>query len=213
VSPSEKFCRICGTPVQAGVGSNNVNSNNQGMPNYPNVSQLPQQQYYAPAPQKKSHAKGIAIGASAAVVLIVAAVILFTVILVPKPVDVANKFIDSINNKDIKGAVSCMDPKYELIYNGANALLSNISGVNMSDFADLLPALGGMNIDGNTFDYKINIKDVLSEDVNGDNATVKVALSLEVNNGGDIQKQDAEATIMMRKFSGKGWRIVNVLGL
>ena len=35
----------------------------------------------------------------------------------PKPIDTVVTFFDSINNKDINTAVSCLEPKYQRLFN------------------------------------------------------------------------------------------------
>jgi hypothetical protein len=161
----------------------------------------------APVQKKKGHGTAITLGVLAAVVLLIAGFFIYKSATAPKPQDIVNKFVDSINTMDINTAVSCMDPKYELIIKGVSGLMSKVAGVDSSELLNSIPVLAEMQGSyGGVGKFKLNIVRVISENINGDNATVRVEMKFE---NADGTSENEEGTIYLKNFSGKGWRITN----
>lgn len=224
---NDKFCRGCGAPVNSGQSNSgsagtSAQSQTQGMgtgvPGGMHPAGNAPQEYVRTADtgtagtvSKASKGK-ILIASIAAVAVVAVGIILYSVLVVPQPKDVVNKFVNAINGKNINDAISCMDPKYELMYKGLSGALSGLTGgVQVSDLADLVPGMFDMfnQYGGGAMNYSLKIINVESEDISGDSATIRVNLEAKVTDtSGQSQVNDGEAVFTLQKFS-QGWRIVN----
>ncbi|MBP8707200.1 MAG: hypothetical protein KBH94_00575 [Caldisericia bacterium] len=138
----------------------------------------------------------------------------------PKPIDTVVTFFDSINNKDINTAVSCLEPKYQRLFNLTNKIIGAITGVNLSDILDLAPFLSFLA------DYfpeikedpelpiwvKFEIIEVITQSIDGKEATIIVKVrGSEVNFITEeiLNSEIAIVSFNLKNYSNDGWKIVN----
>jgi carbon monoxide dehydrogenase subunit G len=146
------------------------------------------------------------------VAIVAAGGILFNMFFVEKPIDVVDKLINAINEKDINTAMSCMDPAEEKLYKAGSSILSGFIGVNLTDVADLLPGLFKyMQSSGDMkADLKLEVTDVVSQEISGDDATVVVRVkALSTDENGRASDDAGEAKFWLHKFNA-GWRITKL---
>ncbi len=129
---------------------------------------------------------------------------------VVKPVDVVEKFIRAVNEKDINTAVTCLDPKYEKAYNSTNNILGAFIGVSIKDVADLLPMFFDFakSKDSSVQDLYIKLVRVVSEETT-DN-TAKIAVALEASDGPKGRLLGSGINVFYLSKFNSGWRIVDI---
>ncbi|MFA6001073.1 MAG: hypothetical protein WC828_03055 [Thermoleophilia bacterium] len=144
------------------------------------------------------------------VVALVASVSIYHFVLAePKPVDTVNKFVNAVNEKDINTAVSCLDPKYEKAYNATSGIIGGLTGVELTDIADLFPAL--ISISGTKADLQMKIVNVESETVQGEYTMLKTQVEARgTDENGRVTSEQGPVTFKMKKFND-GWRIVDMI--
>lgn len=141
--------------------------------------------------------------------IVAAGIILYNMFFVTKPLDVVYKFFNALNEKDINTAMTCVDPKYEKMYNATSNILESFIGVSIRDVADLFPALleFAKYESGDTSDIRFEIKRVVSEDIAGDRATVVIDVEVQDETGQTVD--GGLGTVYLQKFN-EGWRIVDL---
>lgn len=214
LAPGDRFCRGCGRQVEPdnSAPASPVTINPVTPMNY---TAQPPQQLPGDAPKvRKKHTTGIIIGISGVLALVVAGVILFSTVFAPKPVDIVNKCVKAVNDMDIKAALSCVDPRYETIANGMNNVVSTFTGIDAFSMASMLPffsEFAGSDM-GSIKDFKVSVNSILSNEEDGDNASVRASLKVSASTANSgINSQNLEVTFVLKKFAGKGWRIVNLI--
>lgn len=142
--------------------------------------------------------------------IVAAGIILYNMFFVVKPIDIVEKFIKAVNEKDINMAISCFDPKYEKAYNATSNILESFIGVNMKDVADLFPMLFDFakSEDPSVQDLYIKVVRVISEETT-DN-TAKVVVALEARDGPNGKLLDSGASVFYLSRFNSGWRIVDI---
>lgn len=145
------------------------------------------------------------------IALAAAGFLVFNTFLAEKPAKTVYKFIEAINNKDINTAMECMDPKDEKLYYAASKIAGEFLGVNPTDIADLLPGTIELLQDSGEMkaDLQMEITDIVSQEVNGDYATVVTHIKgISTDENGQVTRDEGQATFKLQKFD-VGWRIVN----
>lgn len=127
-----------------------------------------------------------------------------------KPVNVVYKLVNGINEKDIQSIVECLDPKQEMTYKGVSAIISKVIGYDMSDIVNLVPFLFDiMSNQGHYSNLHVNIIEITSEEINGNNAVITAFVELEITDkDNNIRKETGTEVFHLKKFS-KGWRVVD----
>ncbi|NPV26075.1 MAG: zinc-ribbon domain-containing protein [Firmicutes bacterium] len=150
---------------------------------------------------------------SIVVAIVIAGIILYNMFFVVKPIDVVEKFIKAINEKDINTAVSCFDPKYEKAYTATSNILGTFIGVSIKDVADLFPMLFDFakSKDPSVQDLYIKVVRVVSEETT-DN-TAKVVVALEASDGPKGKLLDSGTSVFYLSKFNSGWRIVDIKDL
>lgn len=175
VQEGEKFCSVCGTA--AGI-SGSVSSETGTQPQYSGAYS------YQASPVRPSSSgpnmgrKNLIIIAAVALLVIVGVFLMVKALSPEKPSDVVKKFANSINKKDVGTMLSCVSPE------------------KVSEFdADALSGLMSNNVN-------INITQVVSEVINGDDAFVIAQAFIlgEDNNGG------GQVKFALKKIGGS-WKI------
>lgn len=214
----DRFCKGCGKPIggftetNAEVGSMNRDGAPMGapIPAYSSSTFVPNTQSSIAYPKHKKNVKAVWISIFTAVGLAIAGYMLYFLLLAPKPMDIVNKFVGALSNKDIKTAVSCLDPKYEKLYKGLNGILSNVTGMSIDDVVQALPALSQFS--GGKTDFNVYITDIVSQNTDGNSATVRVRLEMKnpaMQGQSDIAP--AELTFILNRSLFDGWRITSFL--
>jgi uncharacterized membrane protein YvbJ len=129
--------------------------------------------------------KSITIIAAAAAVVVIAVVLIIVLSGGGKPSDTVKRFADAINSKNVSQMLSCVDS-------------ATAQEFNMSVFMELTQS-----------DVKINISNIISENVEGDNATVIANIVLTRTLDGSPETDTEVATFILKKIEGQ-WKIVNV---
>lgn len=137
----------------------------------------------------------------------------------PKPIDTVSTFIESVNSKDIDTTFSCLDPKFQVLYNLANKFVNNIMGVNISDFLNLVPFMSFVNQyfpelekDSELPNWiKLEILDVIDQSTYENDATVKLRIRVsEVDfTTGEVLNSDVAIMNFVLKYYPNGWKIVD----
>jgi hypothetical protein len=138
----------------------------------------------------------------------------------PKPIDTLETFIDSVNNKDIDTTFSCLDPKYQILYNLANKFTNNIMGVNISDFLNLVPFMSFVNQyfpelgdDSELPNWiKLEILDLIDESISENDANVKLKIrfsEVDFTTGEILNSDVAVMNFELKYYPNSGWKIVN----
>jgi len=151
-------------------------------------------------------------GVTTFIAIISAGFIIYFMFFAPRPVNTVKKFINALNNKDMNTLITCMDPKYEKLYNGAGNIFSKfIGGINVKDVMDMFPAIYDLSKQGgNSADIHVEIKSVVSQQINGDNAVIVVNIyGKNTDESGIINEGPGQAAFYLTKFS-EGWRIVDI---
>ena len=182
INEGDRFCKTCGTTV----GTNTV-FNNQTAPqpqNYSTYNTAPGNMNVTNTNYKKTgNKKLILIISIAAVLLVVCGIILFNVLTPAKPVDVVKKFVNAMDKKDAKTLISCVDPELEKSF----------------DVDEFFKA-----------EYTVKIVKILSENINGDRATVVAdTVITQKDANGKAETLNEKATFTLSKINGS-WRIVDM---
>lgn len=206
------FCNACGNKVVSQT-LNHINSVNSSLMNQmlPNAGPAA---VATAAPVAVAAAKtvGTAVSAKILTAIIVTAVIgagifLYNMFFMVEPVDIVNKFVQAVNEKDVNTAISCLDPTTEKTYTAASSILSGFIGVEIADVMDLLPGL--LEMSGCPVDLQMEITEVVSQDIEGDNATVVVNIkALATDENGDQTSDGGNSVFRLHKFND-GWRITS----
>lgn len=128
------------------------------------------------------------------------------------PTGITQKFVRAVDEKDLNTAMSCLDPKYDMAYQGSSNIFGDIVGVELSDLADLFPALFSISgsVTGDKTDYSMKIVNIASENMQGESATVVALVDVsEADAAGKLSSSRENATFHLKKFND-GWRIVDV---
>lgn len=193
--PTASFCGKCGNQLPVDNSSPQASAN-------PNSAPV----------VAATQTTGIAISRKIMMIIIVVAIIcagifLYKVLAGEKPIDTVNKFIQAINEKDINTAMSCMDPKSEKVYKASSKILSGVIGFELTDLAALFPGL--LQISGCPVDLQMNITEVVSQDITGNDATVVVRIrALETDGDGNQSVDGGLSKFQLHKFN-EGWRITS----
>jgi len=137
-----------------------------------------------------------------------------------KPIDTVRTFIESVNNKDIDTTFSCLDPKFQILYNLANKFVNNIMGVNISDFLNLVPFMSFVNQyfpelgdDSELPNWiKLEILDVIDQSTYENDATVKLRIrvsEVDFTTGEVLDSGVAVMNFVLKYFPNNGWKIVD----
>ncbi len=220
----QSFCGNCGTSLvsnaplqgQQPAGGQGYYQGGQPGPYTPQGYQPPAQPGYYPQPgygqtvvmtaPRKSGVKTVVI-VLLVIALLVGAFLAYQHFFGQQPRDTVAKFFNSLNNMDINGMVSCLDPMTEKAFKATAGLLSDLIGFDMQYVIDLLPSLanfGIFNYGGNEMphvDYKI-----LSQEIRNNQAQVTCDMTLSYSDG---NTQSATGIIILEKF-GSSWRIIEV---
>lgn len=160
-------------------------------------------------PKEKASSKNLfkIIGIAACIVVLIG--FLVKTFASDKPIEVVEKFITAVNDKDINKAVTYLDPKYEKLYKASSKVLSKVLGApELSDIADILP--GFSQLAGSKDTSQITIEKVISQDVQKNTATIKVLLNFkEKDDFGTFRNDRSNGTFTLKKINGK-WKIVNM---
>lgn len=108
---------------------------------------------------------------------------------VDSPRGTIEKFEDSYNNLDIDSMVECFDPSVRALYSGANSILGELVGFDISDMASLVPFLANFDEDLSLEDMpkiKIDIKDI---DKTSDSTAV-VYCVISTSDGSDSEEDE-----------------------
>ncbi|MDD3894534.1 MAG: hypothetical protein PHU36_05880 [Syntrophomonadaceae bacterium] len=206
------FCNVCGNKIESEVFSqaNLVNTSPAGQV-LPNASAAVMA---TATPIAAGAAKTVSTAVSAKIItaiiisaMIGAGIFLYNMFFVVEPVDIVNKFVQAINEKDVNAAISCMDPTTEKTYTAASSILSGVIGVEITDVMDLLPGL--LEMSGSPVDLQMEITDVVSQFISGNDATVVVNIkALATDENGIQTPEGGQSSFRLHKFND-GWRITS----
>lgn len=100
-------------------------------------------------------------------VLVVSIVVVVGVKTVNKVVDspknTIERFEKAYNSLDIDGVIECFEPSVQSLYSGANSIMGDLIGFDISDIASFVPFIAYFDDDINMSDMpkiKIDVKDV-----------------------------------------------------
>lgn len=105
------------------------------------------------------------------------------------PKGTIEKFETSYNALDIDSMIECFEPSVQSLYNGANKLLGNLTGFDISDMASMLPFFSYIDEDVDLSDFpmidiEINDIDKTSE------STAIVYCDIILSDGTEFQNEE-----------------------
>lgn len=223
------FCPYCGTELPAGArfcsgcgtraAFNSGPGNGASMLSQPTINDA---RFLASGVNQAAGAAGMVVAQAAGgavrakftavaltAAIVTAGIILYNMFFVTKPHDVVYKFFNALNEKDFNTAITCLDPKYEKMYNATSNILQSFIGISLKDVADLFPALFefAQYESGDTSDVRFEVKDIVSEEISGDKATVVVNLEVKDETGKVVD--GGNGAIYLQQFND-GWRIIDM---
>ena len=147
--------------------------------------------------------------------IVAAGIFLYNMYFLAKPIDTVEKFLHGVNQADINIMISSLDPRAEKAYKAVDGIASNfLFGIHISDVIDILPLayMLGKEASGDMSGIKIYIEEVISEDRDGDRATLDILFKVvKADAAGQQTIERGRDTITLQKFN-EGWRIVQVSG-
>lgn len=118
------------------------------------------------------------------------------------PKGTIEKFENAYNNLDIDSMIECFDPSVQALYSGANSILGDLIGFDISDMAAFVPFIASFDEDFSLEDMpkiEIKIKDI--NKTSDTTAIVYCTIMLQENSG-----ESEEDDLNMVKIDGK-WYI------
>lgn len=203
-----RFCSNCGTTVGAGqatqaqansnaaysAGVQGQFNNGAGTGQYQSPYNQSGSNQYGPAPGMQyaynngstgMNKRNITIIAAAAAVVVIAVVLVILLSGGGKPSDTVKKFANAINNKDVSGMLSCVDS-------------TAAQEFSMLVFMELVQS-----------DAKVNISNIISENISGDDAAVIANTVATRTIDGTSETQTEVTTFSLKKIDGQ-WKIVDI---
>lgn len=121
--------------------------------------------------------------------------------IIDSPRKTIERFEDSYNALDIDGVIECFEPSVQAIYSGANSLLGEFVGMNISDLAAIAPFIAEYDEDGDISDFPKMSIDINDIDKTSDSTAV-VYCDISYSTG----MSDTDQAINMVKIDGE-WYI------
>lgn len=121
------------------------------------------------------------------------------------PKGTIERFEDSYNNLDINSMIECFDPSVQALYSGANSILGDLVGFDISDMSSLVPFFSNFDEDLSMDDMpkiKIDIKDI-----DKTSETTAVVYCIITTSGGAFSEEDE---LNMVKIDGEWYISGNV---
>lgn len=124
------------------------------------------------------------------------------------PHEVVERFVESYNQKDINGCISCLDPMVEKAYGATSRIASVFIGVEFTDVFDLMPALipAMQAHTGDPSDVRLSGRH-LSTTVKGDRAIAIFEMTtIAIDNTGTATSTTEILHFPLKEYDGE-WRI------
>lgn len=209
-NPGTRFCGQCGHPLPAVPGQVNSSPGAVGNPisSIPGAPMMAQSVAAGAGQVARTAVNAKILGVVITAAIVTAGIILYNMFFVQKPMDIVEKFIAAINEKDMNTAISCLDPAVEKAYKAGSSILSNfIGGVEITDLVDLGPALMEMmHANGDATDLQMEVEKV-SEQTSGNDSIIVVKIkAIETNSEGAQNTEEGNSTFKLHKYND-GWRI------
>lgn len=127
------------------------------------------------------------------------------------PEPVVERFLRSVNDKDLNVMLSCIDPRQERMFRASFRLVEKITGGNLpvQDLLELVPGL--YQIFRNNLDADFSVQDfhVYRAKVDGDEAEVPIILTVFTRSGAITKAEKLRLHFTMHRFDAD-WRIVGI---
>lgn len=212
-TPGTRFCGQCGHPLPdvAGQAAPSPGVVGNQIPSMAGTPMIAQSVASGAGQVARSAVNAKILGVVITAAIVTAGIILYNMFFVQKPMDVIEKFVQSINEKDINTAVTCFNPAYEKTYNATSNLLSGFIGFNLTDLADLCPGIVEFaHASGDATDLQMEVGEVLSQQTSGSDEIIRVNIKVtETDSNGNQTTNDVPTTFTMHKYN-QGWRISNM---
>lgn len=121
--------------------------------------------------------------------------------IIDSPRKTIERFEDSYNALDIDGVIECFEPSVQAVYSGANSLLGEFVGMDVSDLAAIAPFIAEYDEDGDISDFPKMTIDINDIDKTSDSTAV-VYCDISYSTG----MSDTDQAINMVKIDGE-WYI------
>ncbi len=125
------------------------------------------------------------------------------------PEPVVERFIQTVNDKDVSNLLSCIDPKQERMFRASFRLVEKFTGgtLPVEDLLEILPGLYQLLREDLGADVILQEVQVYRAKVNGDESEVPVMLTALARSGGEQKNEKLRIRFKLHKFE-EGWRIV-----
>lgn len=128
------------------------------------------------------------------------------------PEPVVERFIQTVNDKDVNNLLSCVDPRQERMLRASFRLVENFTGgaLPVEDLLELLPGLYQLLRNDLRADVTLQDIQVFRAIVNGDESEVPVMLTASARSARDQTNEQLRLRFKLRRFE-EGWRIVGII--
>lgn len=128
------------------------------------------------------------------------------------PEPVVERFVQSINDKDVKVMLTCIDPRQERLFRASFRLVEKFTGgrLPVEDLLELVPGLYQIFRSDLASDFSIQNSQVYRAKMNGADAEVPVLLTTSFRANGIQKDEKLRLHVVLRQFE-EGWRIVGIL--
>jgi hypothetical protein len=125
---------------------------------------------------------------------------------------VVERFIQTVNDRDLNNMLSCVDPKQERMLRVSFRLVERLTGggLPVEDLLELLPGLYQLlrkDLDG---DVILQDVQVYKARISGDESEVPVMLTASVRSTGKRKNEEVRLRFKLHRFE-EGWRIVDIV--
>ena len=127
------------------------------------------------------------------------------------PEPVVERFIRSINDKDLNVLLTCVDPRQERLFRASFRIVERFTGgrLPVTDLLELVPGLYQIFQNNLDSDYHIRDFQVYRANINGEKAEVPVRFTTSVRNAGNVTDEPVRLRFRLERFE-EGWRIVGI---